>query len=1009
MTNYTRSNVIFGWLAFLIATITYTLTLEPTGSFWDCGEFISAAYKLQVVHQPGAPLFLMIYRVLSTFASAPSQVAWWTNFGSALSSGATIMFLFWTITHLAKKLIVKEGSVITLANTVAIMGAGMVGALAYTFSDTFWFSAVESEVYAMSSLCTAIVFWAILKWENEANDKHADRWLVFIAYMMGLSIGVHLLNLLAIPAIAFVYYFKKNTPTTKGAIITFIISCIILVFVMYGVIPGIVSLSAWFDKIFVNSFGMTFGSGVIFFLLLLISGLVYGIYYSIKKQHELLNMAMLCLTFIIIGYSSFAMVVIRAKANPNLNNNDPSNAYSFLSYLNREQYGDRPLLFGPYFDAKVESQEEGAMQYRKGATKYEEVGRRPVPIYEKSRSTIFPRLFSDDQSHQQFYRQWLGLTGAPNFADNIKFFLGYQVNYMYFRYFMWNFAGRQNDVQGQGSVHEGNWISGIKPLDAIRLGNQDSLPKSITENKAYNRLYFLPLILGLIGFVFQYRRNFKDLSVVFLLFFMTGLAIVLYLNQTPLQPRERDYAYAGSFYAFAIWIGLGVLWLYELLSKKMNVLASAGIATGLCLVAVPALMAKEEWNDHDRSQRYLTRDLAANYLNSCAQNAIIFTYGDNDTYPLWYCQEVEGIRTDVRIVNLSLLGTDWYGRQMKNKMNDSEPVPISLANEKFAQGIRDYVPLFDQNMAGNSDLKDVIDFIGSDDQQAKAQTQGGEMINYLPTKNLKLTVNKDDVIKYGVVAPKYTGKIVNEIDWTLPSNGLYKNDLLALDIIAHNNWKRPICFAITVPDRNYYGLQDYFQNEGFAYRLVPMKKDSTAGILGREGSINTAIMYNNVMNRFKWDNYNKPFIYVDPESSRMTTTARSTYLILAQACFNEGKLDSCVKVLDRMNAEIPFINNQVGYNLVPDLLAAELYFNCKKYDKGTKQALKLNDFVADQLNYYHSMGTSGLRRFSEEIQFGMGLINELSGIAQKNGQAGLNKKLDDELKTWQSKFGSVQQ
>jgi hypothetical protein len=401
--------------------------------------------------------------------------------------------------------------------------------------------------------------------------------------------------------------------------------------------------------------------------------------------------------------------------------------------------------------------------------------------------------------------------------------------------------------------------------------------------------------------------------------------------------------------------------------------------------------------------------LAANYLNSCAPNAIIFTYGDNDTYPLWYCQEVEGIRPDIRIVNLSLLGTDWYGRQMKNQMNASAPVPISLPNEKFAAGIRDYVPLFDQNMAGNAELKEVIDFIGSDDQEAKAQTQGGEMINYLPTKKLKLSVNKNEVLKNGVVSAKDANKIVSEIDWTLPANGLYKNDLLALDLIANNNWKRPIYFAITVPDRNYYGLQDYFQNEGFAYRLVPMKKDSTDGIMGREGSINTDIMYNNIMNRFKWNNYNSPSIYVDPESSRMTTTARSTFIILAQACYNEGKIDSCVKVLDRMNKEIPFISNQVGYNLVPDLLATELYYKCKQADKGNKQALKLNNFIADQLNYYHSLGASGMQRFSEEVQFGMGLVNELSSIAQRSGQAGLNKKLDDELKAWQSKFGAVQQ
>lgn len=1050
MTNYTRLNNLFGWITFLIATTVYTLTLEPTGSFWDCGEFISSAFKLQVCHQPGAPLFLMISKVLSLFAGDVTQVAWWTNFGSAVSSGATIMFLFWSITHLAKKLIFTEGSTINGGQTLAIIGAGLVGSLAYTFSDTFWFSAVESEVYAMSSLCTAIVFWAILKWENEANDKHADRWLIFIAYMMGLSIGVHLLNLLAIPALAFVYYFKKHEATTKGVLFTFIISCVILVFVQYGLIPGTISFAAKFDLFFVNSLGMNFGTGVvvfgILFVLLLVSLLLYSIsksniqlyiaaislglilflgwgiiagflyliaaavtlfYWKPAVNQYILNTAVLCTMFIMIGYASFAMIVIRAKANPNLNNNDPSNAYSFLSYLNREQYGDRPLGFGPYYSAEMTGQEKGDMIYRKGDHKYEEVGQKPIPVYDKNKTIPFPRIYSDDANHVQFYKSWLGIKGEPTYFDNISFFVSYQINYMYFRYFMWNFAGRQNDVQGAGSVHEGNWISGIKPIDAVRLGNQNQLPKSITENKAYNRLYFLPLILGLVGLFFQYKRNLKDFSVVFLLFFMTGLAIVLYLNQTPLQPRERDYAYAGSFYAFTIWIGLGVLAIYEFLAKRINLMASAGIATVICLVAVPYVMAKEEWDDHDRSNRYTSRDLAANYLNSCAPNAIIFTYGDNDTYPLWYCQEVENIRPDIRIVNLSLLGTDWYGRQMKGKMNESAPIKISLDNHQFAAGIRDYTPLFEQNIQGNAELKEVMQFVGSDSQDAKAQTQSGEYINYLPTKNFKITVDKDAVIKNKVVDPSQYNKILPEIDWTYPSNGLYKNDLLALDIIANNIWERPIYFAITVPDRNFYGLQKFFQNEGFAYRLVPMKSDSTEAVLGREGSVNSNILYNNIHNKFKWGNYNSGKIYVDPESSRMTTTCKSTFTILAQACLNEGKIDSCVKTLDKMNESIPFINNQIGYNLVPDLMAADLYYKSKVPAKANKQIELVNNFITNQLDYYHSLGMPRMGRFGEEINFGLSLIHELADMASKNNQPALAQKLQNELKTLEGKFSAV--
>ncbi|UKJ07133.1 DUF2723 domain-containing protein [Solitalea lacus] len=1050
MTNYTRLNNLLGWVTFLIATTVYTLTLEPTGSFWDCGEFISSAYRLQVCHQPGAPLFLMISKVLSLFAGDRTQIAWWTNFGSALSSGATIMFLFWSVTHLAKKLLVKNGDSVNGSQTFAIMGAGLVGALAYTFSDTFWFSAVESEVYALSSLCTAIVFWAILKWENEANEKYADRWLVFIAYLMGLSIGVHLLNLLTIPALGLVYYFKKHKATTKGAIITFLISCVILVFVQYGLIPGTIAFAAKFDLFFVNTLGMSFGSGVAvfgaIFIALLVSLLLYSInqsknllyasavllgimlifgwgvlagilyfiivgfvlfYWKPAINHYVLNVSVLCTMFIMIGYASFAMIVIRAKANPNLNNNDPSNAYSFLSYLNREQYGDRPLGFGPYYNSEMSGQEKGEMQYRKGATKYEEIGPKPVAQY--SKKIPFPRIYSDDPNHVQFYKSWLGITGEPTYADNLGFFIGYQVNYMYFRYFMWNFAGRQNDVQGAGAVHEGNWISGIKPLDAVRLGNQDNLPNSITENKAYNRLYFLPLILGLIGLFFQYKRNLKDFTVVFLLFFMTGLAIVLYLNQTPLQPRERDYAYVGSFYAFAIWIGLGVLAIYEFLGKRINMMASAGVATVLCLVAVPYVMAKEEWDDHDRSNRYTSRDLAANYLNSCEPNAIIFTYGDNDTYPLWYCQEVENIRPDVRIVNLSLLGTDWYGRQMKEKMNESAPVKISLPNEKFAAGIRDYTPLFEQNIQGNSELKEVVDFIASDSQDAKAQTQGGELINYLPTKNFKITVDKNAVLKNKVVDAAEEAKIVPSINWTIASNGLYKNDLLALDIIANNLWERPIYFAITVPDRNFYGLQKYFQNEGFAYRLVPMLSDSTDAILGREGSINTKVLYNNVHNKFKWDNYNDGKIYVDPESSRMTTTCKSTFNILAQALYNEGKVDSCVKTLDKMAASIPFISNQVGYNLIPELMCADLYYKCKAPQKANKQIEVLNGFIINQLDYYHSLGMPRMNRFGEEINLGLSLISELANMASQNKQTAVANKLHAELKTLESKFGAVLQ
>src|SRR6185436_7474158 len=709
MNQYKKFNKITGWVVFAIAAFVFLSTIEPTGSFWDCGEFIACANKLQIGHPPGASLFLMMARVVILFAGGDVTVMpVMVNSLSAVASAFAVLFLFWTITAFAKKIVKadKDGNY-TTSQLITMLGSGAVGALAYTFSDSFWFSAVEGEVYATSQFFTAIVFWAMMKWESVANERHADRWIILIAYLMGLSIGIHLLNLLCIPALAFIYYFKKYPVTRFGLIKTAVVGVMILAIVQYGIIAGLVSIGAKFDLVFVNSFGMPFWTGFLFFLLLIVAGIVFGLRYTERNNKPILNTAILCFTFILIGYSSYTQIVLRSMANPPMDENNPENAYALLGYINREQYGDRPLGYGQYYNAKVVDQEDGPMSYAAMNGKYVETGNKIIPVYEKDKCTVFPRMFSNQDIHISAYKEWAGIKGeaTPTFAQNMKFFFAYQVGHMFWRYFMWNFVGRQNDIQGHGGITKGNWLSGLKGIDAIRLGSQDHLPKSMTQNKAMNRFYFLPMILGLIGMFYQFKKDQRDGFIVLMLFIMTGLAIVVYLNQTPYQPRERDYAYAGAFYAFAIWIGLAAAALIEWISKSVPEKAAAPALTLVCLLAGPVLLAKDGWNDHDRSHRFTSRDFAVNYLNSCAPNAIIFTNGDNDTFPLWYAQEVEGVRTDVRVVNLSLLNTDWYIDQMKRKAYTSDPVPITWTYDKYVQGTRDCVPFYDRKLPGATNLK----------------------------------------------------------------------------------------------------------------------------------------------------------------------------------------------------------------------------------------------------------------------------------------------------------------
>ena len=1027
MKNYQKINNITGWVVFLIAAFTYLSTIEPTGSFWDCGEFIATAHKLEVGHPPGAPLFMILARVFILFAGDNVKMfPVMVNVLSALMSAFTILFLFWTITAMARKIVIAKGEV-TMDKIIAVMGAGIVGGLAYTFSDSFWFSAVEGEVYASSSFFTAIVVWLIFKWENLADEPHNLRWIIMIAYLMGLSIGVHLLNLLTIPALAFVYYFRKYQPTTKGIVYTALLGMIILGFIQFGVIQGLFVLGSKFELLFVNTMGLPFWSGFSFYILIVIAGIIWALRYTKKKNLVGWNTAVIGFAFVLIGYSSFALIVIRSQVEPPLDENNPDNVFNFVSYLNREQYGDRPLFYGQYYNAKIVDQDLGAMQYAKieGSDKYVEAGRKVIPVYDDSKCTIFPRMYSNQDNHIAEYKKWADVKGdrTPTFSENLKFFFSYQCGEMYWRYFMWNYVGRQNDVQGPGGITKGNWMSGIKFIDEWRLGPQDKISSQLKNNKAKNLFYFLPFLLGLVGLYYHFRKDKHDAWIVLLLFFFTGIAIVIYLNGPPLQPRERDYAYAGSTYAFAMWIGIGVLAIYDMIRKKSSVQVAAISATVIGLI-IPGMMAKAEWNDHDRSYRYTSRDFAADYLNSCAPNAIIFTNGDNDTFPLWYAQEVEGIRTDVRVINLSLLNTDWYINQLKRKYYESEPVNISWSTEKYSLGKRDYIPFYDRGLKDAVELKEVVDFMGSDDEASKARTQGGESVNYYPTKHFKLTVDSAAALRSGTVAAKDADKIVKVMDWTIDGNYLMKNDLMVLNILANNNWKRPVYFATTVGTDNFLNLEPYFQLEGLTYRIVPIRTEKKNEIV--PGRVETDAMYNNVMNKFVWGNMNDERVYLDENNLRMTTNFRINFGRLAEELMNDGKRDSAVKVLDKCVEVTP--DKTIPYNYFMTKIG-ELYYRAagatnkvidsalvnndvelskKKewVDKGNAILTRVGEIYADNLNYYLSLKNGKYFKFVEQdMNQALYIMQAIANIAKQTDQKELADKLDKQFNDFASRAG----
>ena len=1020
MKQYRLVDNALGWLAFLIAAFVYCSTIEPTASFWDCPEFITTGYKLEIGHPPGAPFFMLTANLFSQFVSNPSQVARMVNTMSALLSATTIMFLFWSITHLTRKLMVKDWNELTTAKTIIIEGAGLVGALIYTFSDTFWFSAVEGEVYAYSSAFTAIVFWLILKWEDHADEPHSDRWLILITYMTGLSIGVHLLNLLCIPAIVLVYCYRKFPKMElKGSLIALVVSFVIVAAVLYGVVPGIITVGGWFELFFVNILGCPFNTGEIVYIILLVATVVWAIYESYSETNEkrsnisfiasfamlgipfygygwsavvigvivlialwfglnykhtvdkkrvsyvssrAKNTTLLCMLMLMIGYSSYALIVIRSAANPPMDQNSPEDIFTLGNYLSRDQYGDRPLLYGQAYTSQVALKVDGSVckpQMTQGAPIYSRKEKSNANEkdsyfivshknkYQFAQNMLFPRMY--DQSHAQAYEDWMGGVDGTNVSydrcgenvnvkvpsqlENLRFFLSYQCNFMYWRYFMWNFAGRQNDIQGNGELEHGNWITGISFLDKARLGDQSKLPDDLKNNKGHNVFYCLPLLLGIIGLFWQAwrgQRGIRQFWVVFFLFFMTGLAIVIYLNQTPMQPRERDYAYAGSFYAFAIWCGIGVAAIYDLSKKYLHVSGPVLAAVvSLLALLVPIQMASQTWDDHDRSGRYTCRDFGQNYLMTLQDkgNPIIFTNGDNDTFPLWYNQEVEGVRTDARVCNLSYLQTDWYIDQMKRPAYNSTAVPISWPRIDFCSGTNEYVPI-------QADAKkQILEFYKENPAQARKQFGDNPFelknimkywvrsknpdMHFIPTDTVYVTIDKNAVKKSGMMMA--CDSIPNKMIISLAKkDALYKGDLMMLEMISQCDWTRPIYVALTVGEDNYMNLGDNFVQEGLANRITPFTTTIDGKPAPGAKNFDTEKTYNNLMNRYKFGGLETRGLYIDETVMRMCYTHRRLFAQLAKQLIIEKKNAKALKVLDKCLKVLP------SYNIPNDYMSGSL-------------------------------------------------------------------------------------
>lgn len=1078
MRKYKLINNTLGWIVFLIASTVYLMTIEPTASFWDCGEFISSAFKLEVGHPPGAPFFMLTANLFTQLASDAASVAKMVNSMSALFSALTILFLFWSITHLARKIMVNDGEEIPVSKLITIMGSGLVGALVYTFSDTFWFSAVEGEVYAYSSLFTALVFWLILKWEEAADRPHADRWIVLIAYLMGLSIGVHLLNLLCIPAIVLVYYYKKfPNPTMKGTIAALLVSFAIVAIMMYGVVQGLVEVCGWFELFFVNTLGMPYNSGVfayvfvlggllcwaiyetmrdevnevrmkIAFILSIIvlgipfigSGYILGVvliaaltaylFMSKKVNIKMLNTILVSLMVIVVGYSSYALTMIRSTADTPMNQNAPSDIFTLRSYLAREQYGKTPLIYGQTYVSEVKRENQGgscAPVLKEGEPTYSRIIKKEKSEKDKyyvSRhdqdyeyvddlSMLFPRMYSSDPRHIDAYKQWAQVKGEPvkfnrcgemvtvmkpTFAENLRYFFAYQLNFMYWRYFMWNFSGRQNDIQGHGEVMNANWITGIKAIDEVLVGPQDNMPNDIANNKGHNVYFMLPLLLGILGLLYQAYAGEKGIQsfwVTFFLFFMTGIAIVLYLNQTPYQPRERDYAYAGSFYAFCIWIGFGVAALAKGLEKygKLPAVAAGSIATLLGLF-VPIQMASQNWDDHDRSGRYVGRDFGANYLESCEPNAIIFTNGDNDTFPLWYAQEVEGIRTDVRVCNTSYLQTDWYIDQMKKQAYESAPLPITWTRDQYIQGKRDaaYVfPLTDQPI----ELKTALEFIRSDDPKYKKIPGISQELDYVPSETLIYKVDSAAALAAGVALPGDTTLLKDMTINLKGKNALGKQEITILDMIQTNNWERPIYYAITVNPDQFINLDGYFEQTGLAYQVVPRNSNKAA---------NTDKMYDNVMNKFKWGGVDQPGVYIDENVMRMCKSYRmALFNKLAEELLSKGEKEKALNVLDRSMQVLPPENIPLDYTA---LSTGELYYALDQKDKAEEVFTEIADNALRNINWFFRLKPHQLASAMGELEQNLAVMQQIL-LVSKHYNPEFGKKYQEEFDNYRMAFGSA--
>lgn len=1018
MLEFKKINNLVGWGIFVIATGVYMLTVQRTASYWDCGEFIACSYKLQVPHPAGAPFFLLLGRMFSFFALGDvTNVAFWINTISALGSSFSILFLFWSITMLGLKLLpVKNEHDLSPAQIVMLMGGAAIGSLVYTFSDSFWFSAVEAEVYAMSSFFTAFVFWAMLRWERIDNPRESNRWLILIAYMMGLSIGVHLLNLVAIPALGLVYYYKRYTNYSPiGVLASLAVGGGLIVLIMYGVIPGLPTLAGDIEITFVNSFGLPFGSGILFFMVLLLGGLTFGVYYTQKKEKVLANTAMLCLTFIMFGYASYGIVLIRANYNPPINENDPSDIVKYVSYLKREQYGDRPLVHGRTFTSDITKQDKGAAKYRKSKDKnrYDIYDYKIENTY--NNTMWFPRMYSKQSNHPQLYRERTGLRKdqKPRAIHNIKFMFSYQMGHMYWRYFGWNFIGRESDIQDAG---------------VAMFTNRNNLPQDIGKNKAHNQFYGIPLILGLLGLVFMLMRNSQVSLVTGMLFFLTGIGLVLYLNSPPVEPRERDYIYVGSFYVFAMWVGFGVMYMAEVLQKsyKKGIVAPV-IATAISLIA-PVIMAQQGWDDHDRSRQYQSIESAKNLLNSCAPNAILFTEGDNDTFPLWYIQEVEGFRTDVRVCNLSLLGTDWYARQMTRKTYKSEALPITLDPENYQAGTNDYLTYWAANQGGRFNdrtangmlkqglnLNSYFSLLKKKDKRLY-RSRGDDGIYTYPSKRLAINQKKADIIKQKNFVPEKLQKNIPPVMiWDLGKQYIYKHHLLMLDIISTNakdGWKRPIYFTSNISGNNSLNLKEYMQLEGLAYRLLPVRtKDA------RDGIVNTDIMYKNMMpvamggisdgkdKGFFYRGLNDSRAYHDENARRFPVTTRNSFTRLVKELAREGKKEKAQKVAKYCLSVIS--DEAIPYDVFFTPFIKEL-FNIGLDKEALKMAKIVGTRIEERLNYIY---TNKLERYeAHSLRYTMYniyfLVDALQGQKSKEAQA-LHKQYDQVQKTNMGRFSNV--